>query len=166
MLLVYYSFPLCSISPLVCCRPANQFINKPIHQQTNSSTNQQTDHEIITQLKTSIPASLSSIVYKIPWLISIAFVGRIGSKELAAGALATSICNVTGLSLGSSLGLSSAVTTLTGQSKGEIQRRRRVLRDRVRKDHLSSSSFDSLTRTMNEENNKRCGVWGMEVQHP
>ena len=42
----------------------------------------------------------------------------IGSEELAAAALATTLCNVTGLSL--SVGLSSALTTLSGQAKGEL----------------------------------------------
>ena len=84
--------------------------------------------EVFTQLKTSIPSSLASIVYRLPTLISVAFVGRIGADELAAAALATSLCNVTGLSL--ALGLSSAVTTLTGQSKGDMDQRRREMMKR------------------------------------
>lgn len=85
--------------------------------------------ELQTQLKTSVPASLNALGNSLPWLISIGFVGRIGSKELAAAALATSICNVTGLSL--SMGLSSAIATLTGQSKGDINQRREKMMKHV-----------------------------------
>eukprot|EP00980_Cylindrotheca_fusiformis_P022239 scaffold9153_cov121-Cylindrotheca_fusiformis.AAC.3 len=52
------------------------------------------------------------------WLLSIRFVGEIGANELAAAALATTLCNVTGLSF--SVGLSFALTTLAGQAKGEL----------------------------------------------
>jgi len=89
---------------------------------------QRVKDELLLQWKTSIPASLNAMGNSLPWLISIAFVGRIGAKELAAAALATSICNVTGLSL--SMGLSSAVTTLTGQSKGDMMQRRQRLKER------------------------------------
>ena len=44
--------------------------------------------------------------------------GSIGSTELAAAALATTLCNVTGMSL--SVGLGSAITTLTGQARGQL----------------------------------------------
>ena len=97
--------------------------------------------EIIIQLRTSIPASLGSIVYKIPQLISVAFVGRIGADELASAALATSLCNVTGLSL--ALGLSSAVTTLTGQSKGDMDQRREMRkRSKLIDSENSRNSYD------------------------
>lgn len=59
------------------------------------------------------------LLYKFPWLISLRFVGGIGAEELAAAALAATLCNVTGLSL--SVGLSSALTTLTGQARGDLQ---------------------------------------------
>lgn len=55
------------------------------------------------------------------WLLSIRFVGGIGANELAAAALATTLCNVTGLSF--SVGLSFALTTLAGQAKGELKSR-------------------------------------------
>lgn len=55
------------------------------------------------------------------WLISIRFVSGIGANELAAAALATTLCNVTGLSF--SVGMSFALTTLTGQAKGELKSR-------------------------------------------
>ena len=86
--------------------------------------------ELRTQLRTSIPSILCMLLYKVPWLISLSFVGSIGSKELAAAALATTLCNVTGMSL--SVGLSSAITTLTGQARGElISRGEDIIRRRM-----------------------------------
>jgi len=82
--------------------------------------------ELRAQLRTSIPATLGMLLYKIPWLLSLAFVGNIGTKELAAAALATTLCNVTGMSL--SVGLSSAITTLAGQARGQLLAQGQVLR--------------------------------------
>ena len=79
--------------------------------------------ELQQQWKTSLPAILSMLLYKIPWLISLRFVGNMGSEALAAAALATTIANVTGLSL--SVGFSSAMTTLAGQARGAQQQRSR-----------------------------------------
>ncbi|CAB9524270.1 Protein DETOXIFICATION [Seminavis robusta] len=73
------------------------------------------------QFKTSWPTLCALVLYRFPWLISLAFVGAIGSDELAAAALATTLCNVTGMSL--SVGLSSALTTLTGQARGDLLER-------------------------------------------
>ena len=78
--------------------------------------------EIREQSRTSIPSMLGMLLYKIPWLLSLRFVGNIGSEELAAAALATTLCNVTGMSL--SVGLSSAMTTLTGQARGDLAARK------------------------------------------
>mmetsp|Transcript_32833 Transcript_32833/g.49524 ORF Transcript_32833/g.49524 Transcript_32833/m.49524 type:complete len:535 (+) Transcript_32833:107-1711(+) len=72
--------------------------------------------ELKVQLKTSFPAMTGMLINKFPWMISIGFAGKLGSKELAAAALATTICNVTGLSL--SVGLSTAMATLTAQGRG------------------------------------------------
>jgi hypothetical protein len=83
--------------------------------------------EVNEQMDTAFPTLQSMILTKIPWLVSLRFVGGIGAEELAAAALATTLCNVTGLSL--SVGLSSALTTLAGQAKGELHarsKRRRV----------------------------------------
>ena len=77
--------------------------------------------ELQQQWKTSLPAMLSMLLYKIPWIISLRFVGNMGSEDLAAAALATTIANVTGLSL--SVGFSSAMTTLAGQARGAQQQR-------------------------------------------
>jgi MATE family multidrug resistance protein len=61
------------------------------------------------------------LLYRFPWLISLRFVGGIGAEELAAAALASTLCNVTGMSL--SVGLSSAMTTLAGQAAGDLRAR-------------------------------------------
>jgi hypothetical protein len=78
-------------------------------------------NEIGEQMGTALPALQSMLLTKIPWLVSLRFVSGIGAEELAAAALATTLCNVTGLSL--SVGLSSALTTLAGQAKGELHSR-------------------------------------------
>lgn len=70
------------------------------------------------QFKIALPTTAGLLLYKIPWIISLHFVGAIGPEELAAAALATTLCNVTGMSL--SVGLSSAITTLTGQARGDL----------------------------------------------
>lgn len=79
-------------------------------------------NEVKEQLKTSIPVTVGSIFYRIPWIISIHMVGNIapgtdiGSNQLAAAALAQTLANVTGMSIG--VGLSTALTTLAGQAHG------------------------------------------------
>ena len=101
--------------------------------------------ELRTQLRTSIPSILCMLLYKVPWLISLSFVGSIGSKELAAAALATTLCNVTGMSL--SVGLSSAITTLTGQARGElISRGEDIIRRRMGQGEEKSD--DVMKRSM------------------
>jgi MATE family multidrug resistance protein len=79
--------------------------------------------EISEQMATALPTLQSMVLTKLPWLISIRFVGGLGTNELAAAALATTLCNVTGLSF--SVGLSSALTTLSGQAKGNLLARGR-----------------------------------------
>ena len=74
--------------------------------------------ELKSQCDISIPTIIGLLFYKIPWMISLHFVGELGPEPLAAAALATTLCNVTGLSF--SVGLSSAITTLTGQAKGHL----------------------------------------------
>ena len=70
------------------------------------------------QLKIAFPTTVGLLLNKLPWIISLHFAGALGAKELAAAALATTLCNVTGMSL--SVGLSSAITTLTGQARGDL----------------------------------------------
>jgi MATE family multidrug resistance protein len=98
-----------------CCSPASS-------SRYNNNNNIYLQ-ELQQQLKTSLPTMLSMLLYRIPWLIIFWFVGRIGSDELAATALATTVCNVTGISL--SVGLSTAMRTLTGQARGDTLLMRR-----------------------------------------
>jgi MATE family multidrug resistance protein len=86
--------------------------------------------EIAEQWKTAFPAVAGMLLYKFPWLISLRFVGGIGAEELAAAALASTLCNVTGLSL--SVGLSSALTTLAGQAVGDLRARQENMNVRVK----------------------------------
>jgi multidrug resistance protein, MATE family len=97
--------------------------------------------ELGQQLNTSMPAMFSMLLYKIPWLLSLRFAGRMGSDALAAAALATTFCNVTGMSL--SVGFSSAMTTLAGQARGEHLATFKVNVTGERKALLSSSSSAS-----------------------
>jgi MATE family multidrug resistance protein len=86
--------------------------------------------EISEQWKTAFPAVAGMLLYKFPWLISLRFVGGIGATELAAAALASTLCNVTGLSL--SVGLSSAMTTLAGQAVGDLHVRQEKMNIKVK----------------------------------
>ena len=91
----------------------------------------------------------SFLLYKIPWLISLHFAGNLGSLELAAVSLAGTICNVTGLSL--SVGMSSALTTLAGQARGDLLRQKE--RTRRINDSLSTASTNvSDSPNQNEHN--------------
>lgn len=74
--------------------------------------------ELQSQCIVSIPTIAGLVFYKLPWMISLHFAGALGAESLAAAALATTLCNVTGLSF--SVGLSSAITTLTGQARGHL----------------------------------------------
>jgi hypothetical protein len=53
------------------------------------------------------------VCFRVPWMISIMFVGRLGEVELASCAMATTLANVTGMSV--LQGLSSAQSTLSAQ---------------------------------------------------
>jgi MATE family multidrug resistance protein len=91
--------------------------------------------EVVEQSKTFLPALQSMVLSKIPWFITLRILGEMddgsafggeeesnsnhsGGIELAAAALATSLCNVTGMSL--CVGFSFALSTLAGQAKGEM----------------------------------------------
>jgi len=83
----------------------------------------QARHEIVEQSKTFLPALQSMVLTKIPWFITLRILGEMDDDhtdgvELAAAALATTLCNVTGLSL--CVGFSFALSTLAGQAKGEM----------------------------------------------
>lgn len=76
-------------------------------------------NELKEQSRTAIPTLFGMVISKIPWLVTLRFVGQLGASELAAAALAMTLRNLTGLSL--SVGLSSALATLTAQSRGQLQ---------------------------------------------
>ncbi len=86
--------------------------------ETNTILSKTFLQEIQSQCNIAIPTILGLVFYKIPWMISLHFVGDLGPESLAAAALATTLCNVTGMSF--SVGLSSAITTLTGQARGHL----------------------------------------------
>jgi hypothetical protein len=96
-------------------------VNKLVEPAEELSFLRRVKMELGEQMGTALPTLQSMLLTKIPWLVSLRFVSGIGSEELAAAALATTLCNVTGLSL--SVGLSSALTTLAGQAKGELHSR-------------------------------------------
>lgn len=111
--------------------------------------------ELLDQLDTALPTLQGMVFTKIPWLISLRFVGGIGAHELAAAALATTLCNVTGLSL--SVGLSSALSTLSGQAKGELvsrmlhEKRRRVSFDLAAGEEGGIGLGEETTNSQNDE---------------
>ena len=81
--------------------------------------------ELREQIKTILPTVIGFLTDKIPWVISIHMAAGLGSKELDAIALGTTISNVMGLSF--SIGLSSALTTLTGQARGDLMARKGMI---------------------------------------
>jgi MATE family multidrug resistance protein len=105
-------------------------------------------NELQEQFNTAFPTVQSLILAQIPWMISLRFAGDLGSEELAAAALASTLCNVTGLSL--SVGLSSALTTLAGQARGDLMARLATskgikLTTASHKDLEHPSSFETST---------------------
>jgi MATE family multidrug resistance protein len=107
-------------------------------------------HEIAEQWKTAFPALASMLLSYLPWLISLRFVGGIGAKELAAAALASTLCNVTGLSL--SVGLSSAITTLAGQAAGDLHARQEKMSSNELE--FEDSDLEDSISTISEEHTR------------
>lgn len=103
--------------------------------------------EVSAQMDTALPTLQSMVLTKIPWLISLRFVGGMGAEELAAAALATTLCNITGLSF--SVGLSSALSTLAGQAKGDLHSRIHEKQRRRRR----RVSFDLAATTGGDDEN-------------
>ena len=100
--------------------------------------------EIREQSKVALPSITSMILYKIPWLISLGFVGTLfSSSELASAALATTICNVTGMSF--AVGMNSALATLAGQSKGNIQATKKQKKKKDKSRGPESKASDETT---------------------
>jgi len=100
--------------------------------------------EMAVQSKTALPTLQSMVFTKIPWLISLRFVGGMGAPQLAAAALATTLCNVTGMAL--SVGLSSALSTLAGQAKGELASR--MLHDKHRRVSFDMAQSARVTKSL------------------
>eukprot|EP00542_Grammatophora_oceanica_P000826 CAMPEP_0194069986 /NCGR_PEP_ID=MMETSP0009_2-20130614/87937_1 /TAXON_ID=210454 /ORGANISM="Grammatophora oceanica, Strain CCMP 410" /LENGTH=579 /DNA_ID=CAMNT_0038723219 /DNA_START=56 /DNA_END=1798 /DNA_ORIENTATION=- len=76
--------------------------------------------ELRDQSTIAFPTLAGMVISKIPWFVTLRFVGLLGNtQQLAAAALALTLRNLTGLSL--SVGLSSALATLTAQSRGDLQ---------------------------------------------
>jgi hypothetical protein len=116
---------------IICASSKEQFI-----QQHTLPFRQQIKWEIQKQAGIAFPTLQSMVITKIPWLISLRFVGGIGAEELAAAALATTLCNVTGYSI--SVGLSSALSTLSAQAKGELTSRMTTAKRTNNNDPVSS----------------------------
>jgi Na+-driven multidrug efflux pump len=72
-----------------------------------------TAEEVTAQCKMAWPVVVNMVSYRAPWVISIAFVGRLGEVELASAAMASTLANVSGLSI--VIGLSNAQSTLSSQ---------------------------------------------------
>jgi multidrug resistance protein, MATE family len=122
--------------------------------------------ELQIQLRTSIPAIIGMVINKIPWLLSLHFAGNLGTQELAAAALATTLCNVTGMSL--SVGLSSALSTLTGQSRGNTATKSRTLEDLespVRQVTNTKWEGEALLTTQSDQNTEHYGSQESNVSH-
>jgi MATE family multidrug resistance protein len=117
----------------------------------------QVQQEIMEQSKTFVPALQSLVLSKIPWFITLRILGEMDSGaafggvaesdhsqgvELAAAALATTLCNVTGMSL--CVGFSFALMTLAAQAKGEMVSRAANTKGSSRElSDLTSSGEDS-----------------------
>lgn len=107
--------------------------------------------ELKEQSKTAIPTLFGMVISKIPWFVTLRFVGQLGATELASAALAMTLRNLTGLSL--SVGLSSALATLTAQSRGELQAKlteRNGKQTEKDKAHLFMEFEDLLEDDINE----------------
>jgi len=91
-------------------------------------------NEFLKQLEISLPVIIGMLLSRLPWLISLHVVGglnpgsQIGSDQLASTALAQTLANVTGMSIG--VGLSTALSTLVGQAHGSVMHKyQKVLSD-------------------------------------
>lgn len=143
--------------------PTSEAINEGIEGiKDYSSTGVPTWYEEIQiQLKTFTPTLVGMMLTRVPWLISLRYLGRLCTTEqLAAASFANSLANITGLAF--AWALTSAISTLTSQSKGELTKRilenggddeenggiiemRPKLLERVQLLKAKDSSSDSLT---------------------
>jgi len=95
--------------------------------------------ELKAQLSIANPTIVGLLFYKIPWIVSLHFVAELGSDALAAAALATTLCNVTGMSF--AVGLGYGLATLTGQGKGDLllKGEAKALREKIRAERNATS---------------------------
>jgi multidrug resistance protein, MATE family len=107
---------------------------------TNSSVSLKS--EFLAQFKTAWPTLACLLLYRCPWIISLRFVGDMGATQMAAASLASTLCNVMGMSL--SVGLSSALTTLTGQARGHLLKK---IHQQEERDHASAMSIQQVQST-------------------
>lgn len=92
-------------------------------------------HELYIQLTTAAPTFLGLVLAKVPWLVSLRFLGSLQSNhELAAASFANSLANITGMAV--AVALSSALATLTSQARGELQQRRKKKQVVLEEDRL------------------------------
>jgi multidrug resistance protein, MATE family len=110
--------------------------------------------EVEIQSTIALPALMSLVMSKIPWFISLRFLGNIGGEHLAAAALATTLHNVTGMSL--AVGMSFALSTLVGQAKGELISRGKRLVAKRRSDVMDDNAegkIDDLSQAVSKFDN-------------
>ena len=75
---------------------------------------------------------------------------KLGSDALAAAALATTLCNVTGMSF--AVGLSFGLSTLTGQAKGDLMLKGDLIRKRLsRQNETGQSCPTNATKNIDVE---------------
>eukprot|EP00581_Thalassiosira_minuscula_P000227 CAMPEP_0183736738 /NCGR_PEP_ID=MMETSP0737-20130205/50102_1 /TAXON_ID=385413 /ORGANISM="Thalassiosira miniscula, Strain CCMP1093" /LENGTH=581 /DNA_ID=CAMNT_0025970823 /DNA_START=128 /DNA_END=1870 /DNA_ORIENTATION=+ len=109
--------------------------------------------EIRSQLKIAKPTIAGMLLYKLPWLWSLHFVAKLGPEALAAAALATTICNVTGMSL--AVGLSFGLSTLTGQAKGDLMHKGEMVMAALRmRQNISNAGQCNDNEGMEEKEEK------------
>ena len=100
---------------------------------------------LLPTLQTAFPVTLQMLSYRAPWLTSLAFLGHRYPTSLASCALASTLANVTGLSL--VVGLSSGMATLAAQAHG-------------RRGKGGGGGDTDLRRTLGAGEGGRRGVWG------
>ncbi|GAQ89633.1 MATE efflux family protein [Klebsormidium nitens] len=90
--------------------------DEPLHKLSGM---QQVRREAHKQWRLALPICTMNVFNVLLAMVSVIFVGHLGAKELAAGALATGVANVTGIAVLE--GLSGAIGTFCGQAFGAGQ---------------------------------------------
>lgn len=103
--------------------------------------------ETLVQLHTVIPSLIGFILAKLPWMISLRFLGALDDTHaLAAASFGNSIVNIAGVAV--SIALSSALATLTSQAVGEMRHRESTPKEieMISSNNTSSSSKKETER--------------------